>query len=121
MLRNSPPPGLAAFDFPDGVKVNGKREVTTPPTQALFFLNNPFVVQQAHGFAKRLLEIAEDHKRVVAAYHRALQRDPTSSEIERALAHVHSIASELSKGAELRAWASLCQALLASNEFRYID
>lgn len=121
MLRSSPPPGLAAFDFPDGVKVNGKREVTTPPTQALFLLNNPFVVQQAHGFAKRLLEIAEDHKRVVAAYHRALQRDPTSSEIERALAHVHSIASELFKGAELRAWASLCQALLASNEFRYID
>ncbi|NIP95792.1 MAG: DUF1553 domain-containing protein, partial [Akkermansiaceae bacterium] len=62
----------------DGTEVAGQRESSTPPTQALFFLNNALVVAQARALAEHLLEGAEasDEERVTTAYHRALQRDP---------------------------------------------
>ncbi len=124
MLRNSPPPELAAFDFPAAIAVTGKREETIRPTQALFLLNNPFVVEQAREMATHLLEDEgrDDDARISMAYSQALQRRPTTEESERALDHIRELRAELTGGdAELRAWASFCQALLASNEFRYID
>ena len=126
MLRNSPPPDLAAFNFPSGTEVAGRRETSTPPTQALFFLNNPLVVAQARALADDLLTRPEatDEERVAAAFHRVLQRDPSATEIAGSLVHVREQENALA-GADAtsraRAWASFCQALLASNEFRYID
>ncbi|HCQ37714.1 MAG TPA: hypothetical protein DIV39_01040, partial [Verrucomicrobiales bacterium] len=60
--------------------------------------------------------------KVTAAYRQALQRDPSEAETARALSHIQEQEAELS-GADstIRAWASFCHALLASNEFRYID
>ena len=124
MLRNSPPPELAAFNFPAGTVTTGQRSASTPPTQALFFLNNPLVVAQARALAQAVLGASEatEEARVCAAYQRALQRDPDPTEIARALTHVRDQESALSGAdATLRAWSSFCQALLASNEFRYID
>ncbi|MGB3117528.1 MAG: PSD1 and planctomycete cytochrome C domain-containing protein, partial [Verrucomicrobiales bacterium] len=54
-LRNSPPPELSAFDLPDGVAVAGKRDVTTLPTQALFLVNSPFVLDQSRRLARLLI------------------------------------------------------------------
>ena len=51
-LRNSPPPELAAFDLPDFTVVTGQRDVTTLPTQALYLLNSPFVVEQSRAFRR---------------------------------------------------------------------
>ena len=122
MLRSSPPPGLAAFDFPDGIDSAGQREVTSPPTQALFLLNHPLVVEQARSLAEHCLGLEGDEARVVAAYRRTLQREPSPVETGRALEHVRQLERELGgDDARARAWASFSQALLASNEFRYID
>jgi hypothetical protein len=122
MLRSSPPPDLAAFDFPDGIDPAGQRQVTTPPTHALFLLNNPLVVEQARVLAEENLRTGDNKARVIAAYHRTLQRDPSPDEIERSLGHIRQLGQELAGGdAQLRAWASFTQSLLASNEFRYID
>ena len=118
----SPPPDLAAFDFPDGIDPAGQRQVTTPPTHALFLLNNPLVVEQARVLAEENLRTGDNKARVIAAYHRTLQRDPSPDEIERSLGHIRQLGQELAGGdAQLRAWASFTQSLLASNEFRYID
>jgi hypothetical protein len=125
-LRHAPPPELAAFDLPDGIAVAGTRDSTTLPTQALLLLNGDFVVAQSRQLARRVLSgsMAGD-SRVTDVFRRTLQRDPTRVESDRALAHVQTVYDGLEDRSEddrrLRAWASLCQALMMSNEFRYID
>lgn len=124
LLRHSPPPELSAFDLPDGVAVAGRRNVTTLPTQSLFLFNNPFVIDQAEALATRVLnqETSSDTQRIQAIFQRTFQRNATSEEIEQANLYLQAIEHKLStSNPRHKAWASLCQALLASNEFRYID
>jgi hypothetical protein len=47
-------PFLALFDGADPNSSTGRRQVTTVPTQALYFLNDPFFHKQANGLAERL-------------------------------------------------------------------
>jgi len=128
-VRQATPETLEPFDMPDASLVIGARDVTTVPAQALFLMNSPFVVEQSRRAAERLLaeEKIDDARRVELAYLRALSRLPTSQERERALELVASLA-ERDDGAKkdkdearLAAWASVCQALLATAEFRYTD
>jgi hypothetical protein len=86
------------------------------------------VVNQSNRLAVKLLEEASsDHvARVNWVYRRVLQRDATKEELNRAIELVKETQNELDSGIlksdrETRAWAALCQGLLASNEFRYID
>jgi len=128
MMRNSPPPELAAFDLPRFINVKGQRNVTTLPSQSLYLLNSRFVVQQAEHFARRLVasDAETDEARVHVAYQLALNRQPRSNEAESAVALVRSASAstgdaDRDEGKDVGAWAVLCQALLASNEFRYVD
>ena len=128
LLRHAPPLGLSAFDLPAGVRVMGLRHITTQPAHGLYLLNNPMVVNQANLLAVKLLEEASgDHAaRVDWVYRRVLQRDATGEELNRAIELVKETQNALDSGIlkadrEARAWAALCQGLLASNEFRYID
>ena len=128
LLRHAPPLGLSAFDLPAGVRVMGRRHITTQPAHGLYLLNNPMVVNQANLLAVKLLEEASgDHAaRVDWVYRRVLQRDATGEELSRAIELVKETQNALDSGIlkadrEARAWAALCQGLLASNEFRYID
>ncbi len=119
-LRSSPPPELAAFDLPDFTTVTGKRNVSTIPGQALYLYNSPFVVEQSSSFATLVIREADDDTaRVRFAFRRTLGRDPDRSEIEQSIELVRLTRSDLES--DVRAWASLCQAMLVSNEFRYID
>jgi hypothetical protein len=119
-LRSSPPPELAAFDLPEFTTVAGRRETSTVPGQALHLFNSPFVVNQAAHFAYLVQEsTADSFGRIVAAWHRAYSRDPDDEELQAALKFVRETEAELNSAD--RAWSSLCQALLASNEFRYVD
>ena len=71
-------PFLALFDGPDPNSSTAGRNVTTVPTQALFFLNNPLVQQQSERFAGRLLVDEDDERRRVdLAYRLALGRPAT--------------------------------------------
>ncbi|MFP6872070.1 MAG: hypothetical protein VCA55_01050, partial [Verrucomicrobiales bacterium] len=86
------------------------------------------VVNQA-GFlgAKLIAEAGDtDADRVRWAYRRVLQRNPSGKELSRGIEFVKNTRSSLSPGkpktdAQTLSWVTLCQALLASNEFRYID
>ena len=124
MLRNSMPPELTPFNLPDALTVTGKRDASTLATQSLYLLNNAFIVEQSQRLAKLVLQ-APDGVRL--AYQRALSRDPTNSEIERAESFIReadlSMVSEQGSDNDrlAKSWAALCQALLASNEFRYVD
>jgi hypothetical protein len=119
-LRSSPPPELAAFDLPGFTTVTGKRNTSTVPSQSLHLLNSPYVIEQSRSLG-RMLQIAtsSDHDRIRLAYRRSLQREPTDTEISAAKELVRSTAADLNNESE--AWASFGQALLMTNEFRYVD
>lgn len=131
MLRNSLPPSLSAFDLPDATTVLGKRTSTVLPTQALYLINSPFVVEQSLAFARDLLKAdpaaESDRARAEQAVRRALGREPRSGEAERGVAMIKKVEAEIASESlnpeecRERAWASFCQALLATNEFRYVD
>jgi hypothetical protein len=86
------------------------------------------VVNQAKLFALKLLEEAEPNptSRLYWAFGHALQRKPTQDQQQKSIELIESIRKALaSEGSEddaqIGAWATLCQALMASNEFRYLD
>jgi hypothetical protein len=128
MLRNSMPPELTPFNLPDAISVAGKRDTSTLATQSLYLLNNPFLAEQSKHFAKRLLEATDDATvRIKTAYQQAFARSPTEAEMQRAHDFIREadlmLVSTQNDENECHtvAWAAFCQALLASNELRYVD
>ncbi|MCS7047033.1 MAG: DUF1549 and DUF1553 domain-containing protein, partial [Gemmataceae bacterium] len=127
LLRTLTPRPLEIFDFAEQGFVVGQRDATTVATQALYLLNDPFVRQQADGLADRAVGSSlDDGERIAAAYRLALGRPATEKEVERAAAFLADYQAAVGgpAGSEVparrSAWVSLCQALLASAEFRYI-
>jgi hypothetical protein len=124
MFREYIPDDLTVFDFPEPELVTGLRDITTVPTQALYLLNSPFIVEQSRKTAERLLAkaAAEDHARVSLAYELILGRSPEAQEREDAVIFVEQFSSrgEAGKSSPTAAWAALCQTLFASGEFRYL-
>ena len=129
LLRHSEPSELSAFDLPDSTRPVGQRNETTLPTQSLFLMNSSFLIEQAQLFSKEILALPDldDSGRVHRVYLRVLNRVPQSSELQRALTLIKNVDAELKtkiSQEEIRrvtVWATLCQALLTSNEFRYVD
>lgn len=106
-----------AFDFGDINQPIGQRNVSTVAPQALFFLNHPFVVEQAKSAAERLLaQPGDTSERIRAAFRTTLGRLPTESELDKCRRF-------LSGDAEYspEAWAQVQQTLFASIDFRYLD
>jgi len=128
MLRNSMPPELTPFNLPDATTVVAQRDSSALATQSLYLLNNAFVIEQSRRFAKRLLQTpAASEKRLAQAYRHTLGRDATTAEIQRGLDFLREADAMLVSTQtdhlrrELDTWAAFCQALLASNELRYVD
>jgi hypothetical protein len=129
IVRGGLPEILSLFDFPEPSIIGGVRDVTTVPTQALFMMNNPLVIDSATKLAERLAEATDDpRRRVSEAYLRTVSRRPSELEIDRALLFVDEaqivLADQGKRNAteiETIAWAGFCQSLFASSEFRYIN
>jgi hypothetical protein len=124
VLRSSLPTMFETFDFADPSMVKGQRDVTTVSTQALFLLNSDFVRTQSLLTARRVLskDGLDDRGRVSFAYQLAFSRTPTKTETERALGYLEATSESSRRNESLAAtWASFCQALLASAEFRYLN
>jgi hypothetical protein len=108
------------FDFADPSIVVGRRSVSTVPTQALFMLNNPFVIQQSRWAAERLwneLPTATDEQRIERAYRLVLGRRPRAAEMRLGLEYV----GEADASTRLDIWGELYQTLFASVDFRYVE
>jgi mono/diheme cytochrome c family protein len=116
VFRSKLPGMFTVFDFAEPDQVNGVRDVTTVAPQALFMLNNSFVIDAAKRAAERILaqDVTDDRARIRYAYAYTLGRYPTDTEMDRSLAF-------LAQGSEPKSsWTELTQALYASAEFRYI-
>ncbi len=122
IVRGAPlPESLSLFDVANPNIVTVQREETTVPAQALYLLNSSFVVEHARRSAAKILDakVLDDAERVDLAYRTFYGRPASSRDRERALKYLADTAKDLG-GKPADAWASLCQALLASAEFRYI-
>jgi len=124
ILRDLLPASLDKFDFANPEMVTGDREVTTVAPQALFLMNDPFVVNHSQNMAGRLMEHdwMDQPGRIDLAYQIAFGRPATQGETERAGQYLASYSTSANTpAAKNAAWTSLCQALIASAEFRYVN
>ncbi len=89
------PKFLEVFNFPGGKVTQGRRDVTNVPAQALAMLNDPFVLQQADLWNKRLAERMNDTvaERIEVMFRTALGRDPGPEERERFARFVSQVAA----------------------------
>ena len=82
--RQNLPPVFKTFDFASPQAHSPKRAYTTIPTQALFSLNHPFVLQQTRKLIgspeMRGKKTADD--RITALHRQILSRDPMPAELE---------------------------------------
>ncbi|MDR3634595.1 MAG: DUF1549 domain-containing protein [Isosphaeraceae bacterium] len=108
---------LRLFDFPDPNITSDKRTITTVPLQQLFVLNSPFLERQAHGLAGRLTANASepDAERIRRAYLLLYGRPARDREVALGIAYLAG------GGDGPPRWERYAQALLASNEFLYVD
>jgi hypothetical protein len=80
--RQNLPNLFRAFDFASPDASSPRRFYTTVPQQALFLMNNPFVIEQAKTFVSRPEFATEttDRQRLDLLYQLAFQRDPSDEE-----------------------------------------
>ena len=126
VARNMLPRALDVFDFAEPSMVIGQREVSHTADQALFMLNNPFVIEQSDALARRLIRESkspEDH--IVAAFEMVFGRAATNEEKTNSRAFLESLQSKIKlPSSDQRAFAALsqfCQALFSTAEFRYVN
>ncbi|MBO0698751.1 MAG: DUF1553 domain-containing protein [Zavarzinella sp.] len=116
---------LSLFDAPSIVTTCGSRTPSTVPLQSLAMLNSDFVRARARGLAKRLAAEAGDDasKRLALLFRLTADREPLPDErqaCEKFLSAQRAVYAK-EKDASDRAWADLCQMLLASNAFLYVE
>lgn len=121
-LRRSNLPTLyTLFDFGDATSPEGHRGTTTVATQALFVMNSPMVIREAHNLATTVMkQQKQDQRRVEEIYLRVLDRRPDAGEIDRGLTYLARLRQKWSSIDEAQAWTSLTHALMASNEFIFV-
>jgi hypothetical protein len=125
--RQNLPGLLRVFDFADPDTITGRRYVTTVPQQALFFYNNPLVMQQARSLVSNadFRGLMSDSERIQHLYSRVFQREPRPDEIElagRFVATSNSPAeSSHGENAGSGPWELLSHVLLMSDELMFVD
>ena len=118
------PKFLEVFNFPGGKVTQGRRDVTNVPAQALALLNDPFVLQQADVWSKRLIERKNDTpgERVGAMFRTAMGRDLRLDERERftrfvtQMANLHNVAADGVHGSAV-VWREVAHTMFNLQEF----
>jgi len=121
--RNFLTPMFLAFDYPIPFTTIGRRSVSNVPAQALALMNNPFVIQQAEIWAKKVLAEPNrtEEQRVAGMYASAFGRPPTEVELADALKFVEEQGKQYGKGNEAKAWADLGHVLMNVKEFIFVN
>jgi len=109
---------LLAFDSPIPFSTVGKRSLSNVPSQALILMNDPFVHQQSEKWAKKIIaQSAEPLIRLDTMFWQALNRPPSSLELEECLAYLSASAATAS---DFEKWASIAHSLWNVKEFVWI-
>lgn len=113
VIRDHLPDVLEQFDVANPNLVTGDRDVTNVPLQGLYLLNGPFVQEMAAALAKRLQSSPNP---IEQAFQLCFNRKPDAQEIALAETFLRTTSANESK-----LLPALCQSLLASAEFRFVD
>ncbi len=105
-------PFLGLFDGADTAASTAGRHTTTVPTQALFFMNNPFVHENANHLAATLMRESDTRSRIDRAFQLLYGRPATEAD--------HTAARQFLAGGEADL-ASWLRVMMAGNEFLYVD
>jgi hypothetical protein len=142
--RSRPLTVLDTFDLPRMEPNCERRNSSTVATQSLFLMNSEFIVQMAEHFAARVRRDAGTNsgEQVRHAWRIAFARNPNDGEINEALEFLDAQleqfkakpvetapvtnrfdpkAKKIKRDVAELALANLCQLLLSSNEFLYVD
>jgi len=119
--RNTRYPMFDAFDMPDTHESCARRNMTINPAQSLELMNSRLVTDWSRSFADR---VRNDAGQTVdgmldRAWKLAFQRTPAAA--ERVEAREFLERQTKLTGNEAQAWADLCQTLLSTNEFLYVN
>jgi hypothetical protein len=109
------------FDAADPESSVDRRTISTVAPQALFLLNDPFVLDITKALTRRLLanKAASDGERIQSAYVLLYGRPPTEEERGIGEKFLRRLTDRGHKADA--AWAAYCQVLLCANEFIYVD
>ena len=136
MRRSRPLAVLEAFDQPPMAPNCDKRNVSTASTQSLLMMNSELLLTYSRHFAETLSKLASDPaEQIDAAWQSVYCRHPSATErdatvqflaeqraiFEQQAAYKPSGGKPADKSAELEALSVMCQMLMGSNEFLYVD
>lgn len=112
-------PFLKMFDAPDAIQGQGLRNETNSAPQSLTLMNSPFVREMCTKFAAKIK--GSTHEDLVkSVFWHTLSRSPTPDELSY-LVHFLTQQISLHKNDKNKALIDLCQLMVCSNEFVYID
>ncbi|MEE2827384.1 MAG: DUF1553 domain-containing protein [Planctomycetota bacterium] len=127
-FRNSMLDLFEVFDVANPNLVTGHRVTSTLPTQSLFLMNSPMVIESARIMAGKILEeplapeAAGPSGQVRWLYRTMLGRPPTKEEAEESIRFLSDFQPDTdSLTPRQDAWQNLIHALFCSLEFRYMD
>ncbi len=103
--REDLPSVFRVFDFANPDLLIAQRNETAIPQQALFFLNHPFLLQQARALVKRdeVTTATDPAEKVRTLYRLAFQREPTALQSKAALQLIEAAQAETSAEPSLTA------------------
>ena len=126
--RNFLSPMMRTFDSPVPFTTIGKRTVSNVPAQSLILLNDPFVMNQALLWARRVL--ADPNLsvagRIQKIYSMAFARGPMPQEAAKTLAFLKQQGQSYGLNASAwptdeQVWADLCHVLCNAKEFIFVE
>ena len=114
------------FEVFDGANVNactGERGSSTTPLQALFQINSPDVAEWSRAAAAKVQSAGDDKAQVAQLYRLILARGADTEEIQSGIAYLQTFTATAAteKATFAQPLASLARALLASNEFMFVE
>ena len=114
--RNNLSELFEVFDYPNPGLVSGNRNISSVPTQALYMMNNEFVIKQAR-LVSEIIEKKETNDlngKITLAFLKCLGRLPNAEEMKTSLLFLekkfHKVSLE-----------GLVHSLLACLDFRYLN
>jgi len=119
--RNLRYPMFEAFDFPDTHESCSRRFATVSPSQPLMLMNDELVREWSRALAARVLNdggLSPDQQ-IERAYRIVFSRPPNAEERRTVLEFLDKQTAEA--GDRKAAFVDLCQTLLNSNEFVYMN
>lgn len=126
--RNSLDAFLDAFDGPETLTTQGRRDATNVPAQSLMLLNDPFVLVGAQKLAESVLRdetLAEPTTRLKRMFLRTMGREPGAEELSDLDAYLGELAVQHNVAMKDIAhsqpvWQSVAHALFNVKEFIYV-